>query len=445
MGFWNALSVLAPVAPALSDAQDIRTQRAQDAAKFAQDQEMAKARTTVEQFAGQEAQQRVRAGNMPMYKPGSQPEYSTALGAMAQPVWDYNKQGWEMQRVPGDTPEEQSKYQLDSIKKNRVAVKEMIPDATPEQVEYLSYTLSGVKPLPGGKFTPLAPAAGGQPQLGPDGKSYVIYGRDENGNMVSKPMDANFKPPVKPPVMKPGIGDGRNTNAYYSMDQKAWIDSNTNQPLRQFVPFPSFAQTGLYGIDTGYDAQGNPVPIMLNRRTGQIAPTPAGLVAPAQSKGIEAQRTTAIQGDSLLRTMLASADKAKSGDQQAMLSILSNHIGMTQGAQVHGRITQKIIDEAAQSAPWLQNVTKKWGPNGYLQGVTLSPQQVDQMVELGKLRRDVMWQQAAQTAEAAGIQLQIPPFAETFKGNPASSPAKGGGTAKKTAAQEAQEYMNGGH
>ena len=37
MSFWNALSVLAPVAPAMSDARDIRTDREQSAAKFASD------------------------------------------------------------------------------------------------------------------------------------------------------------------------------------------------------------------------------------------------------------------------------------------------------------------------------------------------------------------------------------------------------------------------
>ena len=32
MGFWNALSALAPIAPAMSDAKDLRTAREQDAA-----------------------------------------------------------------------------------------------------------------------------------------------------------------------------------------------------------------------------------------------------------------------------------------------------------------------------------------------------------------------------------------------------------------------------
>ena len=193
MGFWNALSVLAPVAPALSDAQDIRTARTQDAAKFAQDQELAKARTAVEQFAGQEAQQRVRAGNMPMYKPGSQPEYSSALGAMAQPVWTGDK--WEMQRVPGDTPEEQSEYQLEAFKQNRAAAKSMMPPGTSdENLDYLAYTLSGMKPPPVTKVTQMSGDAG-KTFKGNDG-AYYVKGRNADGTSVDIPMGPNWNPPA---------------------------------------------------------------------------------------------------------------------------------------------------------------------------------------------------------------------------------------------------------
>jgi hypothetical protein len=127
--------------------------------------------------------------------------------------------------------------------------------------------------------------------------------------------------------------------------------------------------------------------------------------------------------------MLGAAERAKANpqDQQAALSVVANHIGMTLGAQKGARINQAVWNEATESAPWLQNVQKKWGPDGYLQGVTLSPQQVDQMVELGKLRRDVMWQQTAQTAQAAGVPLQIPPFVEKFTGNPTSNAPGGTG------------------
>ena len=54
MGFWNALSVLAPVAPAMSDARDLRADRA----KQAQELELQKAQTVTQQLAAEGARQR---------------------------------------------------------------------------------------------------------------------------------------------------------------------------------------------------------------------------------------------------------------------------------------------------------------------------------------------------------------------------------------------------
>jgi len=292
--------------------------------------------------------------------------------------------------------------------------------AKQEYVQKQAGILGTMKPIAG---------PGGQPHRLPDG-TIVREVQSTDGGIVQQLMPSDTPlPPQKVPTMKPGTVDGKNAFAYYSMDQKAWIDSNTGQPVKNFVPAPNFSQTGLWGLDTGYDAQGNPVPVMVNRRNAQVIPAPAGIVAPAQSKGIEAQRTAAIAGDSLLRTMIGAADRAKAGDQQAMLSVVANHIGMTLGAQKGARINQAVWNEATESAPLLQNVEKSWGPDGYLQGVKLSPQQVDQMVELGKLRRDIMWQQASQTAQAAGVPLQVPQFQLQF--GPAPRAAGGGGQGKK--------------
>jgi hypothetical protein len=277
------------------------------------------------------------------------------------------------------------------------------------------------------------PGATGQPVKGADGR-YYLPKEQADGTIVQEPMPPDWKPQEKTPPMKPGMAGGKQAFAYYSMDQKAWIDSNSGQPIHNFIPQPSFAQTGLWGLDTGYDAQGNPTPVMLDRRSGRVVPAPAGIVAPAQAKGIEGQRTAAIAGDSLLRMMLGAADRAKQGDQQAALSVVANHIGMTLGAQKGARINQAVWNEATESAPWLQNIQKRFGPDGYLQGVTLSPQQVDQMVELGKLRRDVMWEQASQTAQAAGVPLQVPKF-ELHPTTTGASPVKPGNVLPKTGAK----------
>jgi hypothetical protein len=77
-------------------------------------------------------------------------------------------------------------------------------------------------------------------------------------------------------------------------------------------------------------------------------------------------------------------EAALNGDQQAMLSLLSNHVGMTLGLQKGARITKAFYEEAQQSAPWLQRVGARFDDRGYLSGVVLAPDQMSQMVELGK-------------------------------------------------------------
>ena len=46
-------------------------------------------------------------------------------------------------------------------------------------------------------------------------------------------------------------------------------------------------------------------------------------------------------------------------NQQAMLSLLSNHLGMTMGLQKGARLNQALITEAQKSAPWF----RAWRPN----------------------------------------------------------------------------------
>jgi hypothetical protein len=84
-------------------------------------------------------------------------------------------------------------------------------------------------------------------------------------------------------------------------------------------------------------------------------------------------------------------DATQNHNQQAMLSLLANHLGMTMGLQKGARMTKDIIREAQQSQPWLQGVAAKFDKDGYLSGVTLSPPQMKQMLDLGfeRYREDV--------------------------------------------------------
>ena len=88
-----------------------------------------------------------------------------------------------------------------------------------------------------------------------------------------------------------------------------------------------------------------------------------------------------------MNVMTENYEKAiKDHDQQAMLSLLANHLGMTMGLQKGSRLTRDIIREAQQSTPWLQGLQAKFDSDGYLTGVTLTPSQMRQMVGLGQSR-----------------------------------------------------------
>jgi hypothetical protein len=99
----------------------------------------------------------------------------------------------------------------------------------------------------------------------------------------------------------------------------------------------------------------------------------------------------ALDSEERLKVMRQNYVDGLKGDQQAQLSLLANHLGMTMGLQKGARLNQAIISEAQKSRPWLQGLKAKFDSDGYLTGVTLSPQQMQQMVSLGedRFRADV--------------------------------------------------------
>jgi hypothetical protein len=89
-------------------------------------------------------------------------------------------------------------------------------------------------------------------------------------------------------------------------------------------------------------------------------------------------------------------------DQQAMLSLLANHLGMTMGLQKGARLNQAIIDEAAKSQPWMSSIKAKYDKDGYLSGLTLSPDQMKSMVNLARERYKEDVVKARNVAKYAG-------------------------------------------
>ena len=82
----------------------------------------------------------------------------------------------------------------------------------------------------------------------------------------------------------------------------------------------------------------------------------------------------ALDSAERMNVMTDAYEKAvKNHDQQAMLNLLANHLGMTMGLQKGARITRDLYQEAAQSTPWLDKIGAKFDSRGYLSGVTLNP------------------------------------------------------------------------
>lgn len=104
-----------------------------------------------------------------------------------------------------------------------------------------------------------------------------------------------------------------------------------------------------------------------------------GKVPPPVSKAYSDYQDSISQ----LNRMNDSVPAAMKGDQQAMLNILMNHIGMTMGSIKGARPNQAIIHEAEQSAPWLGRIDARFDDRGILSGVTLTPEQIHSMVALG--------------------------------------------------------------
>jgi hypothetical protein len=135
-----------------------------------------------------------------------------------------------------------------------------------------------------------------------------------------------------------------------------------------------------------------------------------------------------------MRTMDKNLDDAMKGDQQAMLSLAANHIGMTLGYQKGARITRASFDEAVASRPWLSGITARWDADGYLSGVVLTDNQMQQMVRLAREKVDTLKQHRDELQNDYHDALNPRPAASTAVSS--TSPAAGG---KKPS--NADEYL----
>jgi len=155
----------------------------------------------------------------------------------------------------------------------------------------------------------------------------------------------------------------------------------------------------------------------------------------------------AVDRSSTMDANLRDINKAKEGgkeNQQAMLSMLANHVGMTSGSQPKMRMSKAQWDEAKDSVPLLQRIEAKFDKEGYLSGVVLTPEQMDQMVELAhekvsqlqdhvdRIKNDPDYSEALSLGKKA-----VPPDMK------APGKSKGKGTGKSKEEEEDEKFLQG--
>lgn len=139
----------------------------------------------------------------------------------------------------------------------------------------------------------------------------------------------------------------------------------------------------------------------------ETKPAPIRVETPGEERGqkndlLKAYQPT-LDSAERMNVMTESYEKAvKDHDQQAMLNLLANHLGMTMGLQKGARMTKDIVTEAKNSQPWLAGMQSKFDKDGYLSGVTLSPNQMRQMVALGQSRYAEDAKKSRSTAQYLG-------------------------------------------
>lgn len=413
MGFFGALSALAQPGYQIAGAQDaLRKQQEDSALKQAQTsvhQMAAEGARQQNAFAAREEQERQTVRQqlgIPLRK------HKDANGADYTDYWTPSG----VKSLP-DAPSSEDRFKsyLDSAEKSGLKL-------TPEQKEALMPEFYGVK-APATLSYKNIPGAAGQPQerVGSDGKkTYVrmMYDPSTNSN-VEQPMPPGYTPPApKPGAPRPGISKGKNVFGFYNPGKSQWQDAAGNT-LADFQPQPTFAETGMYEPMAAYDPQSQSIALgSFNKRNGRLTFTngagSATPLPPAIAATIGKEFGNAREAQTRLKIMQQNAAEAYQGNQQAMVSLLMNHIGMTLGAQKGTRVAKSVIDEARQSAPWLDTKLVTMGHqdqngdfvyDGPKGGINLAGEQIKQMVDLAKQRNDLQWQQVKDTGATYGVDL----------------------------------------
>ena len=214
MSFWTALSALAPVAPALSDARDLRTQRERDATDFESEQNLKQAQLVTQQLADQGEKQRQAQAAQPKFI--GDPQWNPLTMSMQGVTLDPTTGQLALKDVPGG---------VDPVKRARAIISERETvtgkKLGDEETQNIYDQVLGIKPLTS-KISQLTGDAG-KPFKGADGQ-YYVNAKNADGTIVAMPLGPNYNPPA-PKLTSPSV---QYTNL---LTKKILADKHQGPPL----------------------------------------------------------------------------------------------------------------------------------------------------------------------------------------------------------------------
>ena len=237
------------------------------------------------------------------------------------------------------TADADPRYHVNEIKTFRDDLKEAFPQMAPEDVEKAVLTKAGVVPKGAGK------------EMQPDFKDGMLVG-------VKDPAtNSYYTDPEKMPPEAKAIYDSAKK---VEKEHQQQAEDKEDKRFRHQI-----------------DAQAQAFQHALERSDYVAAKKEVTKAKGDYDGAIDRQKTMDKNAEDILKAQQEGKD-----NQQAMLSLVANHIGMTLGAQKGARITRAVWDEATGSAPWLARVDAHFDNDGYLKSVVLTNEQVNQMVAL---------------------------------------------------------------
>lgn len=237
------------------------------------------------------------------------------------------------------TADADPRYHVNEINTFRDDLKEAFPQMAPEDVEKAVLTKAGVVPKGAGK------------EMQPDFKDGMLVG-------VKDPAtNSYYTDPEKMPPEAKAIYDSAKK---VEKDHEAATEAKEQRQLRRSLAIQSQAFNNAIASSDHKEAHKEFLKAKGN-----------------YNDAIDRQKTM----DQNLQD-IAEAQARGEANQQAMLSMVANHIGMTSGAQPRMRMSKAQWDEAVQSTPYLDRVEAHFDDKGYLKGVVLTNEQANQMVQL---------------------------------------------------------------